>query len=74
MVGHPSLDFSSGHDPRVVGLSSVLGSALSMEPAWGSFIFSLPFSLYLSTRLALALFKIKRVAQHRSGVRETIHK
>ena len=29
----PTLDFSSGHDPRVVGSSPVLGSALSVESA-----------------------------------------
>ena len=28
-----TLDFGSGHGPRVVGLSPVLGSALSMDPA-----------------------------------------
>ena len=30
---HPTLDFVSGHDIRVVGLSLASGSALSMEPA-----------------------------------------
>ena len=29
----PTLDFGSGHDPRVVELSPVLGSVLNMEPA-----------------------------------------
>ena len=28
-----ALDFSSGHDPRVMGLSPVSGSMLSVEPA-----------------------------------------
>ena len=28
-----TLDFSSGHDPRVVGSSTALDSVLSMEPA-----------------------------------------
>ena len=28
-----TLDFNSGHDSRVVGSSSTLGSMLSMEPA-----------------------------------------
>ena len=32
-VEHPSLDFSSGHGPRVVRLSPAPGSVLSMEPA-----------------------------------------
>ena len=39
----PTLDFGSGHDPRVVGQSSASGSVLSMEPAWHSL--SLSFSL-----------------------------
>ena len=29
-VEHPTLDFSSGHDPRVAELSPVLASALGM--------------------------------------------
>ena len=29
----PTLDFGSGHDPRVVESSPGLGSTLSMEPA-----------------------------------------
>ena len=28
-----TLDFGSGHDPRVIGSSPTLGSVLSMEPA-----------------------------------------
>ena len=32
-IEHLTLDFSSGHDPRVVGLSPVSGSAWSGEPA-----------------------------------------
>ena len=32
-VERPTLDFSSGHDPRVVGLSPRSGSMLSIEPA-----------------------------------------
>ena len=31
-----TLDFSSGHDLRVMGSSPALGSVLSMEPAWNS--------------------------------------
>ena len=30
---HQTLDLGSGHDPRVMGLSLILGSTLSMEPA-----------------------------------------
>ena len=36
---YPSLDFGSGHDPRVMGS----GSKLGMEPAWDSL--SLPLSV-----------------------------
>ena len=32
-VKHLTLDFSSGHDPHVVGSSPTSGSVLSMEPA-----------------------------------------
>ena len=35
-VDCPTLDFGSGHDPRVVGSSPKLGSGLSVEPAWDS--------------------------------------
>ena len=38
-----TLDFSSGHDPRVMGSSSASGSVLSVGPAWDS----LPPSLSL---------------------------
>ena len=32
-VERPTLDFDSGHDPRVMGSSPMLGSILSVEPA-----------------------------------------
>ena len=32
-VKHPTLDFGSGHDLRVMGLSPKLGSMLGKEPA-----------------------------------------
>ena len=32
-VEHPTLDFGSDHDPRVVGSSPTLGFMLSEEPA-----------------------------------------
>ena len=35
-IEHPTLDFGSGHDLRVVRLNLLLGSMLSMEPAWDS--------------------------------------
>ena len=35
-VEYPTLDFGSGHDLRVVGLSPTSVSALSMEIAWDS--------------------------------------
>ena len=44
-VKTPILDFGSGHDLMVVRVSPMLGSTVSVEPAWGSF--SLPLSLPL---------------------------
>ena len=35
-VEHPTLDFSSGHDPRFLGLKPVWGSMLSVEAAYDS--------------------------------------
>ena len=32
-IEHPILDFGSGHEPRVVGLSPTLGTALNAKPA-----------------------------------------
>ena len=32
-VKHPTLDFGSGHDPRVVGSSLMLGSMVRVESA-----------------------------------------
>jgi len=48
-IRHPTLDFSSGHDPGVVGLSRTSGSMLSAESACQSF--SAPPLLMLSTHL-----------------------
>ena len=31
-----TLNLGSGHDPRIVGLSPMLGSVLGVEPAWDS--------------------------------------
>ena len=41
-VKKSTLDFSSGHDNLVVGLSPVSGCTLSREPAWDSLSLSLP--------------------------------
>ena len=35
-VKHPTLDFGSGHDLRVMRSNTALGSVLSMETAWDS--------------------------------------
>ena len=47
-----TLEFSSGNDPRVLGLSPTLGPMLSVEPAWDSLSISpsapLPCSCSLS--------------------------
>ena len=45
-----TLDFGSGHDPRVVGSSPALGSALSMEPASDSLCLPLPISMLTLSR------------------------
>ena len=39
-----TLDFGSGHDLRVMGLSLASGSMLSLEPAQDSLSFCLPLS------------------------------
>ena len=44
-VERQTLDFGSGHDPRVVGSSPMLGSSLNMDPAWDSPSLSLSLSL-----------------------------
>ena len=39
-----TVDFGSGHDPRVVGWSPVLGSVLGVDPAWDSLSPSAPLT------------------------------
>ena len=51
LVERPTLDFGSGHNPRVVGGSPVSGSMLSVEPAWNFLSPSLSLSLSLSAPL-----------------------
>ena len=41
LVEEPTLDFSPGHDPRVVGSNPVSDSVLNMEPAWDPLSLSL---------------------------------
>ena len=48
-----TFDFGSGHDPRVVGLSPVSGSVLSVEPGWDSLSLSVSLSLCLSVSVSL---------------------
>ena len=57
MVKHLTLDFSSGHDPGVVGSSPTSGSTLGMEPALDTL--SLPLPLLAAHILSL-LRKIRR--------------
>ena len=56
-----SVDFSSGHDLRVMKLSPASGSALNMEPAWDAFSLSSsapsPSSHALSHSLSLSKIK-----------------
>ena len=49
-VKHLTLDLGSGHDLRVVRLSSVMGSALGVESAWDSLSLSLPLPSQLSLK------------------------
>ena len=51
----PTLGFRSGHDLRVMGSSTTLGSALSIEPDWDTLSLTLSLSLSLSLFLSLSL-------------------
>ena len=53
----PTLDFSSGRDPRVMGQSPELGSAISMEHAWDSLSLPLSGPPLLALSLSLSLKK-----------------
>ena len=64
---HPTLDFGSGHDPRVVGSSPTSGSRLAARSLLGILcLLSLPFSCLcrctdsLSLSLSLSLRKKKQ--------------
>ena len=57
-VAHLTLDFGSGHDSRVAGLSPMSGSALSMEPSWDSPL-ALPLPLSPACVFSLSPFKLK---------------
>ena len=61
-VGRLTLDFISSHDPRVVALNPVPGSALSMERYYLSL--SLSHSVPLPTHVAVALSLIKVFKKH----------
>ena len=58
------LDFGSGHDAGVVGLSHALGSVLSVEAAWDSLSLSLspsaPLPPFMCTHALLLTPKLKR--------------
>ena len=49
LVEYLTLDFCSGHNPRVLDSSSLPGSVLSMEPAYDSLSLSLFLSLSTCT-------------------------
>ena len=55
LIEHPTLDFSSDPDLRVVSLSPVLGSALGIKSA--KIFLSLPLPLPLPSMLSLSLSK-----------------
>ena len=70
LVKHPTLDFSSGQDPRVVGSSSAPGSALSMVPAWNFLSLPLPLPLFahlLSLSRTLSLKEKKKKLSQRKA-------
>ena len=50
-VEHPTLDFSSGHDPKVMGLSPTSGSVLGVEPAWDKSVLTISQSLHFPTNI-----------------------
>ena len=52
-----TLEFSSGHDPGVIGLSTMLGCMLSVKPAWDSLSPSLSAFPPLTHVLSLSLNK-----------------
>lgn len=56
-VGCPTLDFGSDHDPRVMGLNSMLGCMLNVEPALRLYL-SLTPSAPLPCSLSLSKKKI----------------
>ena len=57
-VKHPTLDFGSGHDPRVVTFSPSLGSVVGMESASNSFSPSVLLSLPLFASYPFIYFEI----------------
>ena len=67
-VDCPTLDFGSGHDPRVMGSSPTWGSVLSMEPVCDSISLSLclPPSHALSLSPSLSNKKEKNAMPHGS--------
>ena len=61
-VRHLTLDFSTDHGLRVVGLSSALGCALSMGPAQVSLSLPLPLFTFLSLSLSSKTNKKKQIS------------
>ena len=47
LVEHPTLDFSSGHDPRIVGSSPVSGSTLDVGSSFFLFFYLFLFIFFL---------------------------
>ena len=59
-VKHPTLDFGSCHDPRIVGSNPASGSTLTAWKLLGILSLSLSLPLPLSPARALSLSKIKK--------------
>ena len=58
LVKHHTLDFGSGHDLGVIGLSPALGSELGVESAWDSLSLSPSVPPLCECTRLLALSKI----------------
>ena len=56
LVECPTLDFGSGHDPRVMGSGSESGSEYGVELAWDSLSLSFPLPFSSAHVCVLSLF------------------
>ena len=64
LIGHPTLDFSSGYDLGVVRPSLKSHSVLGMEPAWDFHSPSLSAPSAPSHKLSLSLYKKIKIQKY----------